>query len=113
MDYSAKRLELQRFRQGVTPFPKSLRRHSAREPDTPAASVNLTGVPFPAPMRSSTVVLTCVRRCVRRVYRVGSVRALKQLLGASMLLVVGGRPKTAGLTVLRLMLVDRDTPSTP
>lgn len=24
-----------------------------------------------------------------------------------MLLVVGGRPKTAGLTVLRLMLVDR------
>ena len=30
-----------------------------------------------------------------------------------MLLVVGGRPKTAGLTVLRLMLVDRDTPSTP
>ena len=60
-------------------------------------------------MRSSTVVLTCVRRRVRRVYRVGSVRALKQLLGASMLLVVGGRPKTAGLTVLRLMLVDRDT----
>lgn len=26
-----------------------------------------------------------------------------------MLLVVGGRPKTAGLTVLRLMLVDRST----
>lgn len=26
-----------------------------------------------------------------------------------MLLVVGGRPKTAGLTVLRLMLVDRGT----
>lgn len=25
-----------------------------------------------------------------------------------MLLMVGGRPKTAGLTVLRLMLVDRD-----
>ena len=37
------------------------------------------------------------------------MRALKQRLGASMLLVVGGRPKTAGSTVLRLMLVDRST----
>lgn len=109
MKYSATRLELQRFRQVVTPISKSLRTHSGAEPEPPAAKSIVYRVPSPAPMRSSTAVLTCVRRCVRRVYRVGSVRALKQRLGASMLLVVGGRPKTAGLTLLRLMLVDRST----
>lgn len=44
---------------------------------------------------------------VRMVCRVLWLRALDGRLGASMLLMVGGRPKTAGLTVLRLMLVDR------
>lgn len=45
---------------------------------------------------------------VRMVCHVWCVRALDGRLVASMLLMVGGRPKTAGLTVLRLMLVDRD-----
>lgn len=48
-----------------------------------------------------------VARAVRvRMLHVLWLRVLDGRLWASMLLVVGGRPKTAGLTVLRLMLVD-------
>ena len=49
MDYSATRLELQRFRQGVTPISKGSRTHSQSEPETQAAKCFLAGVPFPAP----------------------------------------------------------------
>lgn len=49
MKYSATRLELQRFRQVVTPISKSLRTHSGAEPEPQAAKSFRMGVPFPAP----------------------------------------------------------------
>lgn len=47
--------------------------------------------------------------CARMECRVRYERVLDGRLWASMLLMVGGRPKTARLTVLRLILADRDT----
>lgn len=99
------------FEACVTAIPKSPERHSGREPEPYAASVRLAGVPFPAPGVLQTVqnrvrAARAVRVCM--VCRVLWLRALERRLGASMLLMVGGRPKTAGLTVLRLMLADRN-----
>lgn len=70
MKYSATRLELQRFRQGVTACSNSPRTHSAREPEPQAAKSFLAGIPFPAPGVLQTVRN---RRCAGRVERVSMV----------------------------------------
>lgn len=79
MKYSATRLELQRFRQVVTPIPNSLRAHSVSEPEPTAAISILYGVPSPAPgvlqtFRNRVRVARAER--ARMVCRVWCVRAL-------------------------------------
>ena len=75
------------FREHVTPIPKSLRTHSGPEPDTPAASVNLTGVPFPAPGVLQTVQNRVRAGRVERVRMVCHVLCVRALDGRLSVLV--------------------------
>lgn len=52
------------FEKSVTPFPKSPRTHSAREPEPPAAKSIVYGVPSPAPVACLIFRLSACRSAV-------------------------------------------------